>query len=135
MKGRKPSIKFFHIFGCKCFVLRNFGEKIGKLDSKADEGIFLGYSMTLKAYRIYLIRLQVVIESIHVPFDDHVIPGLNDEGFHEELSFGEEGNKDDEEIDHGDLPVIVQIHPEVQNQRIEVAPTIDEQRINSQHLS
>src|SRR5947208_16113931 len=121
MKGRKPSIKFFYVFGCKCFVLRNFGEKVGKFDSKADEGIFLGYSMTSKAYRIYIIRLQIVLESIHVSFDDHVIACLNDDEFHEELSFGDEENEDDEEIEQLDLQMIIQIQPKELRQRIKVA--------------
>ena len=43
-KGRKPNISYFHIFGCKCFVLNNEKENLGKFDAKADEGIFLGYS-------------------------------------------------------------------------------------------
>src|SRR5437667_6118410 len=135
VKGRNPSIKFFHVFGCKCFVLRNFGEKIGKFDSKADEGIFLGYSMTSKAYRIYIIRLQVVIKSIHVSFDDHVIAGLNDEGFHKDLSFGDEEIEDDEDLDQSDLPILIPIPPEVPVQRIQVAPTNYEERINTHDLS
>ena len=52
-KGRKPNIAFFHIFGCKCFVLNNDKDNLGKFDEKSDEGIFLGYSLTSKAYRIY----------------------------------------------------------------------------------
>ena len=40
-----------------------------KFDSKADEGIFLGYSTTSKAYRIFNKRTLVVEESMHVVFD------------------------------------------------------------------
>ena len=42
--GRKPNISYLHVFGCKCFVLNNGKENLGKFDAKADEGIFLGYS-------------------------------------------------------------------------------------------
>ncbi|XP_073222356.1 uncharacterized protein [Cicer arietinum] len=36
-KGRKPNISHFHIFGCKCFVLNNGKDNLGKFDEKADE--------------------------------------------------------------------------------------------------
>lgn len=52
-KGRKRNISHFHIFGCKCFVLNNEKDNLGKFDEKSDEVIFLGYSLTSKAYRIY----------------------------------------------------------------------------------
>nr|KYP45075.1 Retrovirus-related Pol polyprotein from transposon TNT 1-94 [Cajanus cajan] len=50
--GRKPNISYFRVFGCKCFVLKNGKEQLGKFDAKADEAIFLGYYTNSKAYRI-----------------------------------------------------------------------------------
>ena len=35
---------------------------------KADEGVFLGYSLNSKAYRIYNKRMQKIEESVHVVF-------------------------------------------------------------------
>ena len=55
--------------GSKCFVL-NTKDNLGKFDSKADEGIFLGYSTSSKAYRIFNKRTIVVKESMHVIFDE-----------------------------------------------------------------
>ena len=52
-KGRKPNIAFFHIFGCKCFVLNNNKDNLGKFDEKSDEGIFLGYSLSSRSFRIF----------------------------------------------------------------------------------
>jgi hypothetical protein len=69
-KGRKPNISYFHIFGCKCFVLNNDKDNLGKFDEKSDEGIFLGYSLTSKAYRIYNKRTLKIEESMHVTFDE-----------------------------------------------------------------
>ena len=46
LKGKKPSLKHLHIFGCKCFVLRTHPEQLGKFEIKADEGIFVGYPLT-----------------------------------------------------------------------------------------
>jgi len=34
-KGRKPNVAHLKIFGCKCFVLNNGKENLGKFDSKA----------------------------------------------------------------------------------------------------
>nr|KYP39777.1 Retrovirus-related Pol polyprotein from transposon TNT 1-94 [Cajanus cajan] len=69
-KDRKPNISHFKVFGCKCFILNNGKETLGKFDAKADEGVFIGYSTTSKAYRIFNKRSLVVEESIHVKFDE-----------------------------------------------------------------
>ena len=58
------------IFGCSCFVLNNGKENLGKFDEKAHLGIFIGYSLTSHAYRIYNKMLMTVEESIHVVFDE-----------------------------------------------------------------
>ena len=71
--GRKPNIGYFHIFGCKCFVHNNDKNNLRKFDAKADEGIFLGYSTTSKAYRIFNKCSLVIEESIHVIFDESVV--------------------------------------------------------------
>lgn len=47
--GFKPTVKYFNIFGRKCYVKRD--EDIGKFDARSDEGIFLGYSIKSKAYQ------------------------------------------------------------------------------------
>ena len=52
MKGKKPTPGFLHAFGCKCFVLRNQGENLGTFEAKADEAIFVGYTIAGKAYRV-----------------------------------------------------------------------------------
>ncbi|GMI76671.1 hypothetical protein HRI_001336400 [Hibiscus trionum] len=46
----------------------------GKFDAKSDETIFIGYSLTSKAYRVFNKRTLVVEESIHVVFDDNLLP-------------------------------------------------------------
>ncbi|GAV85848.1 hypothetical protein CFOL_v3_29282 [Cephalotus follicularis] len=51
-RGRKPNISYFHAFCCKCFVHNNVKDNLCKFDAKADEGIFIGYSNSSKAYRI-----------------------------------------------------------------------------------
>ncbi|KAG5524024.1 hypothetical protein RHGRI_030883 [Rhododendron griersonianum] len=73
-KGRKPNISHFRAFGCKCFVHNNDKDDLGKFDARSDEGIFVGYSTSSKAYRVFNKRTLVVKESVHVAFDetDHV---------------------------------------------------------------
>jgi len=68
-KGRKPNISYFKPFGCECYILKT-KEQIGKFDSKADKGIFLGYSNTSRGYKVYNSQTLVVEESIHVRFND-----------------------------------------------------------------
>ena len=63
-----PNISYFHTFGFKCFVHNNGKEALGKFDTKSNEGIFLGYSLISKAYRVFNKRLEKVEESIHVIF-------------------------------------------------------------------
>ena len=49
---RKPNVSYFRVFVCKCFVL-NTKDNLGKFDAKSYEAIFVGYSNTSKAYRVF----------------------------------------------------------------------------------
>ena len=69
--GKKPKVKYFRVFGSKCYIL-NDRENLGKFDAKSDEGIFLGYSTSSWAYRVYNKRTKTVIESINVNIDDTI---------------------------------------------------------------
>ena len=86
MAKKKPTLKYFYVFGAKCFVLKD-GEHLGKFDVKADEGIFLGYSLESKAYRVYVIEHQKVVESLNVTFDDTKLPSLQRDKDSEVLEF------------------------------------------------
>ena len=67
--GKKPRVKYFRVFGSKWYIL-NDRENLGKFDAKSDEGIFLGYSTTCRAYRVFNKRTKTVMESINVKIDD-----------------------------------------------------------------
>nr|GEZ26076.1 hypothetical protein [Tanacetum cinerariifolium] len=69
INNRKPSVKFFHIFGSICYIIRD-GENFGKIKEKGDECIFVGYSNQSRAYRVFNKRTRVIMESIHVNFDE-----------------------------------------------------------------
>nr|GFB54581.1 hypothetical protein [Tanacetum cinerariifolium] len=49
---RKPNIKFFRVFGCRCYLLNDY-EDVGKLKAKGDIGVFVSYSKESAAFRIY----------------------------------------------------------------------------------
>nr|GEX04337.1 hypothetical protein [Tanacetum cinerariifolium] len=52
MNKRKPNIKLFRVFGCRCYLLNDY-EDVGKLKAKGDIGVFVGYSKESAAFRIY----------------------------------------------------------------------------------
>ena len=58
------------MFGCTCFVSNNRKDNLEKWDAKSDEAIFLGFSSTSKAYRIFNKRTLVVEESVHIVFNE-----------------------------------------------------------------
>nr|GEV69513.1 hypothetical protein [Tanacetum cinerariifolium] len=64
-----PDLSFLHVFGALCYPT-NDSENLGKLQPKADIGIFIGYAPTNKAFRIYNKRTRRIIETIHVDFDE-----------------------------------------------------------------
>ncbi|KAL8127829.1 hypothetical protein AgCh_014672 [Apium graveolens] len=100
VKKKKPNLKYFHVFGCKCFVLKTHPEQLSKFDLKSDEGIFVGYPLSTKAFRVYNLRTKVVMESINVSFDDKKITGLEDFIDHDQLRFeNEDSNSDTENPD------------------------------------
>ena len=70
LKGKKPNVSYFKVFGCKCFVHNKNKNQLGKFDAKSDEGIFLSYSKHSKAYKVFNKRTLVIEESIHVVFKE-----------------------------------------------------------------
>ncbi|GJS23842.1 hypothetical protein Tco_0452474 [Tanacetum coccineum] len=48
----------------------NDGENLDKMKEKGDACIFVGYSTQLRAYRVYNNRTRVIVETIHVNFDE-----------------------------------------------------------------
>nr|GEV23958.1 hypothetical protein [Tanacetum cinerariifolium] len=65
INDRKPLVKFFHIFGSICYIVRD-GENLEKMKEKGDECIFVGYSNQSRAYRVFNKGTRVIMESIHV---------------------------------------------------------------------
>ncbi|KAI3719007.1 hypothetical protein L6452_19894 [Arctium lappa] len=64
-----PMFLWVEVVATVCYIL-NDRDNLGKFDKKADEGYFIGYSLTSKAYRIYNRRTKTIMESINVSFDE-----------------------------------------------------------------
>nr|GEV50898.1 retrovirus-related Pol polyprotein from transposon TNT 1-94 [Tanacetum cinerariifolium] len=64
-----PELSFFHVFCTLCYPT-NDSENLGKLQPKADIGIFIGYAPTKKAFWIYNRRTSRIIKTIYVDFDE-----------------------------------------------------------------
>nr|GFA86308.1 retrovirus-related Pol polyprotein from transposon TNT 1-94 [Tanacetum cinerariifolium] len=113
INDQKPSVKLFHIFCSVCYIVRD-GENLDKLKEKGNECIFVGYSTQSRAYRVFNKRTRVIMESIHVNFDE--LPQMaSDQNSsdpapecqtvaleHENLS---PGRKCQENVSHGDKTV------------------------------
>jgi len=70
--GHKPSLLNLKVFGCLCFSYVP-QVKRDKLDKKSEVGIFIGYSLHSKAYRIYQPQTKKIVISRDVVFmeEDH----------------------------------------------------------------
>nr|GEV45717.1 hypothetical protein [Tanacetum cinerariifolium] len=66
---RKPNIKFFYVFGCRCYLLNDYDD-VGKLKGKGDIGVFVGYSKDSDAFRVYNKYTQKIHESVNANFDE-----------------------------------------------------------------
>ncbi|GJX79640.1 retrovirus-related pol polyprotein from transposon TNT 1-94, partial [Tanacetum coccineum] len=69
LRGRKPTLDYFRVFGNKCFIL-NTNDYLTKFDPKSYEGVFLGYSQNSKAYIILNKHTRKIEESLNVTFDE-----------------------------------------------------------------
>ncbi|GJZ23192.1 retrovirus-related pol polyprotein from transposon TNT 1-94 [Tanacetum coccineum] len=69
LHNKPPDLSYLHVFGALCY-LTNDSENLGKLQPKADIGIFIGYAPMKKAFRIYNRRTRRIVETIHIDFDE-----------------------------------------------------------------
>ncbi|GJX26187.1 putative ribonuclease H-like domain-containing protein [Tanacetum coccineum] len=66
-RGFKPALSFMKPFGCHVTILNTL-DSLGKFDGKSDEGFFVGYSLSSKAFRVYNTRTRRVEENLHIRF-------------------------------------------------------------------
>ncbi|GJR00888.1 retrovirus-related pol polyprotein from transposon TNT 1-94 [Tanacetum coccineum] len=98
LRGRKPTLDYFRVFGSKCFIL-NTKDYLTKFDPKSYEGVFLGYSQNSKAYIILNKHTRKVKESLNMTFDETPPPSkttpLVDDDLDEEEAIKRELRVDD----------------------------------------
>ena len=83
--NKKQYVNHLHLFGAKCFVLKDGEENLSKFEPKAYEKIFVGY--TNSAYRVFEIDTLSVKVSVNVTFDDIKLPSLQSANPSESLMF------------------------------------------------
>nr|GEU30633.1 hypothetical protein [Tanacetum cinerariifolium] len=64
---RSPAIGFLRPFGYHVMILNTL-DHLGKFDAKGDEGYFVGYSLSSKAFRVFNKRTKKIEENLHVDF-------------------------------------------------------------------
>ncbi|GKE72921.1 retrovirus-related pol polyprotein from transposon TNT 1-94, partial [Tanacetum coccineum] len=69
LRGRKPTLDNYKVFGSKCFIL-NTKDYLTKFNSKSYEDVFLGYSQNSKAYIILNKHTRKIEESLNVTFNE-----------------------------------------------------------------
>jgi hypothetical protein len=67
--GKKPDVRHFRIFGCLTYSHVS-SEKKTKIEPTIEKGIFVGYSETSKAFRIYIPSLRKAILRRVVRFEE-----------------------------------------------------------------
>jgi hypothetical protein len=67
--GRKPDVSGLRVFGARAFVLTP-KQLRGKLDPVSQPGVFVGYSVNSKAYRVLLEATGKIVESRDVSINE-----------------------------------------------------------------
>nr|GEW56704.1 uncharacterized mitochondrial protein AtMg00810-like [Tanacetum cinerariifolium] len=68
--GRTPTLSFMRPVGCPVTILNTL-DHLGKFDSKADKGFFVGYLMNSKAFRVFNSRTWIVEKNLHIRFSEN----------------------------------------------------------------
>jgi hypothetical protein len=113
MHGRTPKVGHFHVFGCKCFILKK-GKKLDKFEASVD-GIFIGYASHSRAYRVLNLETNQIVETYEVTFDETqprsqlVFECVGDDELREEI-FQEEDHEHGDDEDGGVVPAVEHVH-------------------------
>nr|GEV08194.1 retrovirus-related Pol polyprotein from transposon TNT 1-94 [Tanacetum cinerariifolium] len=71
-QGRTRTLSFMRPYGCLVIIF-NTKDHLGKFDGKADEGLFIRYSLNSKAFRVFNSRIRIVEENLHIRFSENTI--------------------------------------------------------------
>jgi hypothetical protein len=103
MHGRTPKVSHFHIFGCKCFILKK-GKKLDKFEARSVDGIFFGYASHSRAYCVLSLETNQIVDTCEVIFDETlphsqlVFEFASDDELGEEIFQEEEHEHEDDEV-------------------------------------
>jgi hypothetical protein len=101
-------VSHFHVFGCKCFILKK-GKKLDKFEARSVDGIFFGYASHSRAYRVLNLETNQIVETCEVTFDETqprselVFKCAGDDELGEEI-FQEEEHEHGDDEDGGVVP-------------------------------
>jgi hypothetical protein len=114
MHGRTPKVSHFHVFGCKCFILKK-GKKLDKFEARWVDGVFFGCASHSRAYRVLHLETNQIVETCEVTFDETqprsqlVFECAGDDELGEEIFQEEHEHGDDE--DGGVVPAAEHVPP------------------------
>jgi hypothetical protein len=114
MQRRTPKVSHFHVFACKCFILKK-GKKLHKFEARSVDGIFFGYASHSRAYRVLNIETNQIVETCEVIFDEtqprsqFVFECVGDDELGEEI-FQEEEHEHRDDEDGGVVPAAEHVH-------------------------
>lgn len=77
--GVKPSVHHLRVFECICFY-QIPQQKRDKLDKRAEKGIFVGYSLVTKGYKIYCLKTNKILVSSDVKFNEMAVWNWDNQG-------------------------------------------------------
>jgi hypothetical protein len=69
MHGRTAKVSHFHVFGCKCFILKK-GKKLDKFEARSVHAIFFGYASHSRAFCVLNLETNQIVEACEVTFDE-----------------------------------------------------------------
>ena len=70
LKGKKPYVAYFRVFGSKVFIHNNDKKDLDKFKKESNISIFLGCSKQSRTYRVFNNDSKIVEETPHVVFDE-----------------------------------------------------------------
>jgi hypothetical protein len=102
--GHQSPVSHLRPFGCKCFILKH--GNLDKFESLSSGGIFLGYILHGRSYRVLNLETNTIVESCDVTFDEttpcphDVFKSVGDKEMEESIFVDEElqgfmGDKDE----------------------------------------
>jgi hypothetical protein len=114
MHGRTPKVSHFHVFSCKCFILKK-GKKLDKFVARSIDGIFFGYASHSRAYHVLNLETNQIVETCEVTFDEThpcsqlIFECASDDELGEEI-FQEEEHEHGDDEDGGVVPAAEHVH-------------------------